>query len=68
MAEAAETAAGVRYLSWAAAARYTGLSQMTLRRLVATGRLHLLMPMARCPRLDRHELDRLMREGMHGGA
>jgi excisionase family DNA binding protein len=58
--------AGARYLSWAGASAYTGLSTMTLRRLVKAGRLRLLLPAERCPRLDREELDALMRSGQSG--
>jgi excisionase family DNA binding protein len=64
MATAATEAPARRYLTWGDASTYTGLSEATLRRLVAAGRLHLLMPVERCPRLDRLELDQLM----HGGA
>jgi excisionase family DNA binding protein len=59
-AQARAIEAGQRYLSWADASLYTGLSVPTLRRLVRAGRLRLLIPVKRCPRLDREELDALM--------
>jgi excisionase family DNA binding protein len=58
---AAATQALQRYLSWADASVYTGMSTGTLRRLVRAGRLRLLAPVERCPRLDRGDLDAHMR-------
>jgi excisionase family DNA binding protein len=49
-----------RYLSVSDAARYSGLSAMSLRRLIASGRLKLYAPTERRRLIDRHELDALI--------
>jgi excisionase family DNA binding protein len=50
-----------RWLSYREAARYSGLSEMALRRLVEAGRLHAYRPTGgRLVRLDRQELDQVM--------
>ncbi len=68
MAPAMWAESSQRYLTWAEAARYTGLSEMTLRRLARAGRLRVLAPVERCPRLDRTELDQVMRSRSEQGA
>jgi excisionase family DNA binding protein len=50
-----------RYLGgYPAAARYSGLSEGTIRRLVEAGRLHVYRPTERKALFDRHELDALI--------
>ncbi len=49
-----------RWLSYRDAARYTGLSEETLRRLAAQGKLTVSRPTPKNRRLDRRELDQLM--------
>jgi excisionase family DNA binding protein len=47
-------------MSYRAAATYSGLSPMSLRRLVAAGRLRVYRPVGRKALMDRAELDRLI--------
>jgi excisionase family DNA binding protein len=63
MTTATEPAVVPRFLSYKQAAAYTGLSEMTLRRLVNAGRLHVARPMPGTVRFDRHELDAMMEAG-----
>ena len=59
----AETAQ--RYLSYADAARYSGMSEQTLRRLVEAGRLRAYRPTGqRKVVFDRVELDALIQGSM----
>lgn len=52
---------GARYLPYPAAARYTGMSEQTLRRLVDQGRLKTYKPTGgRKVVFDRLELDELV--------
>lgn len=51
-----------RYLTYAAAVAYTGMSAMTLRRAVEAGRLKACRPEGqRAVRFDVRELDRFVR-------
>ncbi|MHB1422136.1 MAG: helix-turn-helix transcriptional regulator [Gemmataceae bacterium] len=51
-----------RYLPYSAAARYTGMSEQTLRRLVEDGRLPVYRPTGgRKVVFDRFEIDKLIR-------
>jgi excisionase family DNA binding protein len=59
MSVAAETTQ--RYLSYADASRYSGMSEQTLRRLVDSGRLKVYRPTGgRKVVFDRHQLDELI--------
>jgi excisionase family DNA binding protein len=49
-----------RFLTVADAAVYTGLSQESIRRLLARGRLHALRPVRGRVLIDRHELEALV--------
>jgi excisionase family DNA binding protein len=51
---------GRRYLSVAQAAEYSGLAEVTIRRLVRSGRLQGRRPGARRVLIDRLDIDRLM--------
>jgi excisionase family DNA binding protein len=54
---------GQRYFDYPAAARYTGMSPSTIRRLHETGRLHAYKPTgARKTLFDKQELDDLIRK------
>jgi excisionase family DNA binding protein len=53
----AEAAVPNRYLKVPEAARYSRMSEMTLRRLEAEGRLHFLRPKPRVVLIDRQQLD-----------
>ena len=63
MRESQEREDGWRYLGgYPAAARYSGLSEMTLRRLVEAGKLHVYRPTgSRKVVFDKAELDALIR-------
>ena len=51
-----------RYMPYREAARYTGMSEMTLRRQVEAGRLKVFRPTAgRLVVFDRDDLDRFVR-------
>ncbi len=63
MTTATEPAVVPRFLSYKGAAQYTGLSEMTLRRLVAAGRLHVSRPVPGAVRFDRLELDAMRADG-----
>jgi excisionase family DNA binding protein len=63
MTSATEPAVVPRFLSYRQAAAYCGLSEMTLRRLVNAGRLHVSRPVPGVVRFDRHELDSMMAAG-----
>jgi excisionase family DNA binding protein len=60
MSSATEPAVTPRFLSYKQASAYCGLSEMSLRRLVAAGRLRVSRPMPGTVRFDRHELDAMM--------
>lgn len=49
----------VRYLDYAAASKYVGLSRYTLHRLVKAGELRMVK-VGSASRFDREDLDRLM--------
>jgi excisionase family DNA binding protein len=49
-----------RYLSVAQAAQYSGLSPVTIRRLIRDGRLRGRRPGARRVLIDREDIDQLM--------
>jgi excisionase family DNA binding protein len=58
MSPAVATASEARYLNYPSAARYAGMSEQTLRRLVAARRLKVYRPTgARLTVFDRAELD-----------
>jgi excisionase family DNA binding protein len=60
MTTATDQAVEARWFSYAEAARYTGLSAQTLRRLVDAGRLRVARPAPRVVRFDLRDLDALM--------
>ncbi|HEY7423273.1 MAG TPA: hypothetical protein VH682_03435 [Gemmataceae bacterium] len=51
-----------RWMHYPAMATYSGVSEMTLRRLVDAGRLHVSKPTPRTALLDRLEVDRYLEE------
>jgi excisionase family DNA binding protein len=58
------TANEARYMNYPQASRYSGLSEMTLRRLVHAGHLKVYKPTgARLTVFDRIELDEFVRSG-----
>ena len=52
-----------RYVSWAEAERYTGLSQETLRRMARRSQIRVYRPTPRRALLDLAELDAAVRGG-----
>jgi excisionase family DNA binding protein len=57
----AATSDEARFLTLQQAAAFSGLSEMSLRRLVAAGRLTVYRPLRRKALLDRRQLEALIR-------
>jgi len=63
MTSTINTVSEARYLSLPDAARYSGVSASTLRRMAGDGKLRLLRPYGRILLIDRAELDALLQDG-----
>jgi len=66
MSSTASSTVETRFMSLPDAARYSGMSASTLRRMAGDGKLRLLRPYGRILLIDRAELDGLLQQADTG--